>query len=229
MADETRTESKLVAELNDLLQLDHDAVRAYSLAIDQLSDEGLRETLRRFRDDHERHIRDLGRLIREHDGKPLELAHVPTGFFKLAVQRAGAAGGDREILLAFKANERQVRDKYRRHAERSHPSDVHEVLRRNAADEQRHYDWAVRTLEEMGFGPDTAVGRAEAAFESAHEKAADMLEAGERRMMERAEQLRRSPRVGSVRSDVEREVREHPLRSALVAMGVGFIVGRILS
>ncbi len=42
----------LVAELNDLLQLEHDAVHAYTLAIQFLPRDAYSETLARFRDDH---------------------------------------------------------------------------------------------------------------------------------------------------------------------------------
>lgn len=290
MADQTtQTEARLTAELNDLLQLDHDAVQAYALAIDHLESPSFRETLIRFRGDHERHITELGRLIRAHGGIPIELAHVPTGFFKLGVQRAGAAGGDREILLAFKANERQVRDKYSRHAERSHEeAEVADALGRAAADEERHYNWVLDTLESLGYGTDTAVGKAEGAFEQVHERAADIIEGAERGVMERAESARRglkgaggrmrstaagglesvadvTDRAGTraegqggvvrrtapmahrladslehaarylrtrdfhvMRADLERQVELHPMRSVLIALGAGFLVGKIL-
>lgn len=189
----TQTDAALVAELNDLLQLDHDAVQAYSLAIKGIRNPEHRETLTRFRGDHERHVRELTELIREHDGIPVQLSHIPTGPMKLAVQAIGNAGEDREVLLAFKSNERQVRDKYRRMADRSHSADVAEVLSRAAADEERHYNWAARELERMGVGADTRVGRAATAFETAHSRSADMVEGAERMMMEGAERARRSP------------------------------------
>ena len=88
----TQTDAALVAELNDLLQLDHDAVQAYSLAIKGIRNPEHRETLTRFRGDHERHVRELTELIREHDGIPVQLSHIPTGPMKLAVQAIGNAG-----------------------------------------------------------------------------------------------------------------------------------------
>lgn len=193
MAEQTTlTQTELIAELNDLLQLDHDAVQAYTVAIDALRSEELRADLLRYRGDHERHIRDLTASIREHGGTPIELPHLPTGVFKLAVQQAGTAGGDREVLLAFKSNEGQVRNKYRRAAEGEHPQDVAELLRRNAADEETHYRWVTGALERMGAGPDTALGRAEGAFEQVHGGAADVVEGAERGMMESASRARRT-------------------------------------
>src|SRR5215210_8514839 len=47
----TQSEAALIAELNDLLQLDHDAVQAYALAISSLKDASYQNTLRRFRGD----------------------------------------------------------------------------------------------------------------------------------------------------------------------------------
>ena len=41
---------------NDLLQLDHDALLAYRVAIAGLSDPARRERWRAFRDDHLRHV-----------------------------------------------------------------------------------------------------------------------------------------------------------------------------
>lgn len=289
MADQTtRAEAGLIADLNDLLQLDHDAVQAYNVAIKNLSNESHRETLLRFRGDHERHIEELTRLIREHGGIPIELAHIPTGMFKLAVQKVGTMGGDREILLAFKANERQSRDKYRKFASMPHPEHVREVLERGAADEARHYAWALETLDDMGAGTDTLIGRAEGVFEQGHKVMADAVERVERRVMESAEVARRSMKdipgrfrstagsglesvagavdragnwaeqrggmvgragasihqlagsmedaagyvrsqdFGEMRRDLEHEVDRHPIRSVLIALGAGFLLGKIL-
>lgn len=194
----TDQNTALLAELNDLLQLDHDAVGAYTIAIDALHDPTLREDLIRFRGDHERHIQDLSTLIRSLGGEPVMMPHVPTGIFKTAVQAAGAAGGDREILLAFKSNEGQVRDKYRRAVEGDHPPEVTILLRRNADDEETHYAWVSRALERLGAGPDTSIGKAEAAFEQVHGRAADVMEGAERKLMQGVERARQAVPGGGI-------------------------------
>ena len=187
------SDAQIVAELNDLLQLDHDAVQAYTLAIKGVEDPLHQDTLRTFRADHERHIRDLAPLIRARGGTPIEMPHVPSGAFKLAVQAAGNAGGEREVLMAFKANERQVRDKYVRFAEETLPHDVAEVMTRNAADEVKHYAWASEAMEALGAGKETLVGKAEGAFETVHARTADAIEGAERKAMSSVERARRSP------------------------------------
>lgn len=185
------TDAELVAELNDLLQLDHDAVGAYTLAAQALPVDAYRDTLLRFREDHERHVAELTELVSRYGGAPAPLPHVPTGAFKLAVQALGTLGEHRAVLLAFKTNEGQARDKYRRHAGRAHPPEVREVIRRAADDEDRHYRWAEEMLERLGAGPETLTGLAQQAAEQVHGRAADLVESVERRAMQAAERLRR--------------------------------------
>jgi hypothetical protein len=179
-----------MAELNDLLQLDVDAVAAYTLAIAALRRDTFRETLLRFRGDHQRHVEDLSALIRDHGGTPIKLPHIPTGVFKLAVQAVGVPAGDWAVLLAFKTNEAQVRDKYARHAAAVHAPDIAALLRRNAEDEERHYAWVMESLERLGVGYGTIVGTAADAFAAVHGTTADVIEGGGRLALEMAGRVR---------------------------------------
>jgi rubrerythrin len=199
-----------VAMLNDLLQLDHDAVGAYGIAIHAATDEAHRETLREFRADHERHIEELTRLIQDRGGKPIQAPHLPTSVFKLAVQKAGALGGQTALLLAFKANERQSRDKYRRAAESADDLEVADVLARGADDEIRHYDWAVRTLIELGVSPDSATARVERVIEIGNARLTDVIEGVETGAMALFEGVRRG-------------AKDRPLVVAIAAVGVGLV------
>jgi len=214
----SESDAALAAELNDLLRLDHDAVQGYTLAIKLLENPEYRRQLEVFRADHERHIDELSQLVRSRDATPLELPHLPSGAFKLAVQAVGLAGGDRAVLLAFKANERQVRDKYRRSARALHPADVTSVLARGAEDESRHYAWALETLEELGVTPDSMTGRAERAFEVVHARAADAMESAERQALLAARGAGRT-----LRDDII----DNPISSALLAVGVGFVAATL--
>lgn len=203
-----------IATLNDLLQLDHDAVGAYGIAIHAATDETHRESLREFRADHERHIEEITRLIQDRGGKPLQAPHLPTSVFKLAVQKAGALGGQTALLLAFKANERQSRDKYRRIAENADDLEVADVLARAADDEIRHYDWAVRTLLELGVSPDSKTARVERVIETGNARLADAMEGLETAAMAMFEGVRRG-------------AKEKPLLVAIGAVGAGLIAAAL--
>lgn len=220
MADTTFQEAQLVAELNDLLQLDHDAVAAYDLAIRSLQGQAYRDAIGAFKGDHERHIEELTRLIRDHGGVPVQIPHLPTSIFKLLVQATGALGrGDASVLLAFKTNERQSRDKYRRAAERiTADPQVAVVLGRAAADEARHYAWALQELDELGFGPETTARRVESVVEIAHARMGDVIESVEREGMAAAEAMRRAAKNADANVLV-----------AVAAAGIGFIAARMFN
>jgi rubrerythrin len=177
-------DAALIAGLNDLLQLEHDALPAYALAIAGLREPEPREALETFRQDHLHHVAELTALVRERGGFPLPLPHIPTGLLKLAVQAAGLPGGDRAVLLAFRANEWQSREKYARAAADPHDPEMAAVLAHAAADEARHYAWAVASLERMGLGDATPVGMANAAFARLHGTVADAIEAAGRVALE---------------------------------------------
>ncbi len=174
----------LIADLTDLLQLEHDALPAYSVAIAGLRRPDLRETLEAYREDHERHVRDLSAQIRRLGGVPLGLPHLPTGLLKLGVQMLGLPGGDRAVLLAFVSNEWQSQEKYARYAARPYPPELSALLGRHAADEARHYAWACGALEAMGCGAGTAIGQATQAFARLHGTTADAVEAFNRTALE---------------------------------------------
>lgn len=217
---ETRTSdtAQLVAQLNDLLQLDHDAVSAYNLALKELKAERLRTELQAHLRDHERHIQELSAHIDRLDGMKMPMPHL-TGAFKLAVQAAAAAGSDRAVLLAFKANEMQGRDKYDRASNGGFPDDIAATVRRAAADERRHYDWAVRSLEEMGASEDDADVKATRAFAKVHGRTADAVEAAERGGMHMAEHTRRAFQSASFRTVVT---------AGLAVVGAGVVLREVV-
>jgi rubrerythrin len=219
MAEGMKTEVQLVAQLNDLLQLDHDALQAYDTAIGLLQARQYKDRITEFRGDHERHVQELTTLVKTYGGVPVQLPHLPTGVFKLAVQGAAAAGGDKALLLAFKANERGSRDRYRKAADESNPPEIAGFLRTAADDESRHYGWVMDTLTALGLGPDTPVGRAQSAFETGHAAIADGVETAERQAMAGVEAARRA---------VRDRAQNQPLSTVLLAVGAGIVAGAIL-
>lgn len=174
----------LLAELNDLLQLEYDALPAYSVAVGAMRNKAWRDALASFRADHEQHVVTLQKAVLALGGTPVRVPHLPTGILKLAVQASGVPGGDIAILLAFKSNEWQSSHKYARHAARPHPGEIAGILDRHAADEARHYAWAAGTLEAEGIGNRTPVGFASGIFARFHGLSADALESAGRGAME---------------------------------------------
>jgi hypothetical protein len=139
--------------LNDLLQLDHDALAAYDVAIAKLEDRDHASQISGFRRDHERHVRELNELVTRLGGTPVNHPHA-TGPFKTALQSLGGLAGDKGLLMAFRTNELQVRTKYDHYASKAMlwPPEVKRIVDGAALDEERHYAWVAGVLQRMGVG-----------------------------------------------------------------------------
>ncbi|HEX6041188.1 DUF2383 domain-containing protein [Longimicrobium sp.] len=157
--------AEILEGLNDLLQLDHDAVGAYEIAMEKLDDRDHASQIAGFRRDHERHIRELNELIAELGGTPMNQPHA-TGPFKLALQSLGGLAGDRGTLMAFRQNELQVRSKYDAYAAKANlwPTNIKRVIDACALDEERHFRWVSDVL---GKDENAALDKVDAARERA--------------------------------------------------------------
>lgn len=144
---------EIVAGLNDLLQLDHDAIGSYEVAMERLEDRDHASQIAGFRLDHERHVRELTEMIRSLGGTPKNEPHA-TGPLKQALQGLGGVAGDKGLLMAFRTNELQVRTKYDGYAAKAvmWPAEVKRLVDRNALDEERHYRWVADVMKAMGLG-----------------------------------------------------------------------------
>jgi hypothetical protein len=138
---------EVLAGLNDLLQLDHDAMGSYEIAAEKLENRQHAVQIEGFKRDHERHIRDLNEVILSLGGVPLNEPHV-TAPLKEGIQRLAAAGGDTTLLTAWRTNELHVTTKYDSYARKAvhWPPEAKRVIDRNALDEERHYQWVVSVL-----------------------------------------------------------------------------------
>lgn len=180
--------------LNDLLQLDHDAIGAYEIAIERLENSDYATQIEGFKKDHERHVRALNDLILDLGGEPQNRPHA-TAPLKRAIQRVAAAGGDKALLAGWRANELQVMMKYDRYAHRANewPAEVKRIVDENALDEERHYQWVVDIMGD-GEAPEvhaanqfrervsTAGSRLDRAMEAVRMRTADGLEVAAARL-----------------------------------------------
>jgi uncharacterized protein (TIGR02284 family) len=137
---------KVIEELNEVLQIDLDAVGAYTSAIDHLDDASIKQQLTEFRSDHERHIVDLKAIIRRLGGQPKEHADMQGAIRKGFTAIAGLVGTE-AVLRAMLSNEKKTNQVYGKHVQKGFPPDILDVLRRNFGDEQRHYAWIESALQ----------------------------------------------------------------------------------
>jgi uncharacterized protein (TIGR02284 family) len=139
---------EIARHLNNLIELDYDAIAAYDAAIERLEDVGYKNKLQEFRDDHKRHVEELGKLVQAQGKDPSASGDVMKILTKGQVVIGGLAG-DGAILEAMKLNEDQTNSKYERAVDEDFPQAIHQALEQGLADERRHRAWIEETLERM--------------------------------------------------------------------------------
>lgn len=131
---------EIISELNDLIELDYDAIAAYKSAIEKLEEQGLKNQLSEFLIDHQKHIKNLSQHVRDAGGEPADgpdmMKVLTTG--KVAIAQLG---GDDAILKAMRVNEEVTNKKYEHEAAKNYPPDINSTLDSNLADERRHRAW----------------------------------------------------------------------------------------
>jgi uncharacterized protein (TIGR02284 family) len=140
------TASDVVDMLNDLIQLDFDAIQAYEAAIVRIENSEQQRQLQAFRDDHKRHTEELGRVVKGLGAEPASSASMKQ---VLTVGKVAFADmmGDRAVLQAMKTNEDDTNTAYERAASRSDlPPDAVPVIQSALGDERRHRDWIEKTI-----------------------------------------------------------------------------------
>ena len=128
-------------KLNSLIQLDIDAVDAYTRAIDHIDDPEIAGKLRMFRGDHERHIDDLSNLVSGYGGKLPERKADLKGLLIEGFTSLRSVTGTDGALRAMETNEKTTNRHYREAQGWSVPADVKAVLENNLEDEVRHLEY----------------------------------------------------------------------------------------
>lgn len=137
---------KIISGLNDLMELDYDAIAAYRTAIDRLESAAYKVNLTEFMGDHERHVEELGRVIRDEGGRPAVEGDAKKVLTQGKVVLADLAG-DQAILKAMKSNEEQTNSKYEEAVDAGYPEHIQAILKRGLSDERLHRAWLIETLE----------------------------------------------------------------------------------
>jgi uncharacterized protein (TIGR02284 family) len=148
MATMIGTEATLIGLLNDLIELDFDAIEAYKAAIARVDNVGDRSRFASFLEDHQRHVDDLTVLVRELGAEPAKEGDLKQVLTKGKVVIGGLLG-DRLVFEAMKSNETDTNTAYERACARTDlPAHMRTVLQRNLADERRHREWILQRLDE---------------------------------------------------------------------------------
>lgn len=134
--------------LQEMVELEYDAVEAYESALSGLENLDYRETLKAFQKDHSNHIKSLSDLLTQHHLAPPQGASklkelVTTGKAMISQLR-----GDLAILRAIHSNEEDINTAYERLiAHEGFWPDAHDIVHKAFADEKRHKEWVESVLK----------------------------------------------------------------------------------
>jgi uncharacterized protein (TIGR02284 family) len=130
--------SKVIDTLKSLMQLDVDASHAYTQAVESIDVDAIRDRLKEFRGDHERHVDDLSACIRRLGGKPPERRRDWKGFLIEGFTAVRGVTGTEGALKAMEGNEETTNRRYGDALAVEMPGDVRALVQHNYDDEKRH-------------------------------------------------------------------------------------------
>jgi rubrerythrin len=141
------TQENFADALKELLELEFAAREAYQSAIEHLKSTTYREKLKKFQNDHERHIKEISDLLEKNNQiLPKEGGMGKELLAKGKVILANMIGDD-TILRAMKSNEIDTNAAYERMNGREDTwPDARDIIKRGLHDERMHKEWLEATL-----------------------------------------------------------------------------------
>src|SRR5690606_16217034 len=134
-------------KLNSLIQLDIDAVNAYEQAIQRIDATQIAGQLDAFKGDHQRHIEELSRAVRDLGGEPPDGSPDLKGYLLEGFTALRSATGTEGALKAMRTNEKLTNKRYEAALSENLPANVASIVRRNREDERRHLQYIEMALE----------------------------------------------------------------------------------
>ena len=135
-------QQKSLLKLQQLCQLDIDAIGTYDAALARVSDDEVKTRLQEFRIDHVRHVQDLNALIVKMGGDPLGLDQQDLkGRALSGLTRVTSALGTEAALIAMYGNEQLTTRTYQDALKQELEREARELVEKNFGDEKRHLDW----------------------------------------------------------------------------------------
>lgn len=136
----------LTDKLNDLIQLDVDAVEAYDHAIKHVDYDDIRKRFIGFQEDHRAHIRNLSELVQKMGGTPAKPKPDLKGYLIEGFTALRSLIGTKSALEAMKTNEKLTNRKYEEAVGLDFPEDAMKLLQANLSQEKRHLSYIEEIL-----------------------------------------------------------------------------------
>jgi len=135
--------------MNDLIQLDIDAAHAYTEAINVIKEKDIHENLQNFKEDHNRHIKELSALLKDLGGEPIKHTQDFKGYVIQGMTFLRSITGTEGALKAMIMNEKITNKKYQEALEyQSLPHELRSLINANFHDEKDHLAYISKKVAE---------------------------------------------------------------------------------
>jgi rubrerythrin len=141
--------ARVCDNLNKLVQLDFDAACTYREALLHVDDATVRADLHAFLGDHERHVMELSRIVRDLGGVPIEAHRDFKGALLEGMTRLRSRG-TLGALRAMRMNEKLTNRSYDKAADVYMPPIGQIIVIENLADERRHLAAIEAHIDRLG-------------------------------------------------------------------------------
>lgn len=139
----------VISLICNLVALDRACAAAYEAACGVCKDEQIQAKLTEFKEDHERHVRELSEVVKQAGQQaPMDLdakGVVIKGFTMLSAQE------DRTAVLAMRGNEELSNGAYASALKADLPTEILDMVQANFDDERRHMAWLRDTVLLRGW------------------------------------------------------------------------------
>jgi ferritin-like metal-binding protein YciE len=144
-------QTEFIDAVKELIELDYDAIGAYEAAIIRLERAEYRKKLQEFKEDHERHVKELTAFLTTLGKATPSGPDNTKSLMAKAKVILGSIIGDGKILSAMLSNEADTNTAYERMNKRADElpgSNIHKIIARGLEDEIKHKNWLETVLEE---------------------------------------------------------------------------------
>ncbi len=135
-------QSNFLDAIANLMELEYDAIEAYEVAIEKLSNQVYKDKLSEFLEDHKMHVEKLGVALRAHHVDPPEGPSMAKQWITKGKVIIANIFSDAAIMSAMLSNEIDTNTAYERiNARDDKIEDILEIIKRGLEDERRHKAW----------------------------------------------------------------------------------------
>lgn len=141
---------KVIKNLCDLTQLDIDAVHAYEQALKEIKKNEIFINIKKFQEDHARHINELSAVIVSLNGEPPKRTQDFKGYLIEGFTSLRSITGTEGALKAMQTNEKLTNATYEKALKKLQEDDAMENIKalvsKNYEDEKRHLAYIKNAL-----------------------------------------------------------------------------------